>query len=75
MIRDFKPSDLETLITLWYNENITAHSFIKQEYWQSKYDGVKKAMQAANIYVYEESDEIKGFIGITGNYIAGLFVG
>ncbi len=74
MIRDFKPSDLETLITLWYQENLTAHSFIKQEYWQKKYYSVKTAIKSAKVYVYEKNDEIRGFIGTTGNYIAGLFV-
>ena len=74
MIRDYKSSDLESRINIWYQENITAHSFIKKEYWEKNYKLVKNAIPAAKIFVYEQNGEIIGFIGITGNYIAGIFV-
>ena len=37
---------------------------------------VKKILPQAEIYVYEDNatKEIEGFIGLTDNYIAGLFV-
>ena len=37
---------------------------------------VKKILPQAEIYVYEDNvtKEINGFIGLTDNYIAGLFV-
>ena len=40
------------------------------------YDMVKKILPQAEIYVYEDTGtkEIEGFIGLTDNYIAGLFV-
>ena len=31
-------------------------------------------MPEATIYVYEAEGSVKGFIGLSGNYIAGLFV-
>ena len=61
---------------IWLDTNIKAHSFISKNYWMDNYDMVKKILPQAKIYVYEDNDtkEIEGFIGLTDNYIAGLFV-
>ncbi|HPD01200.1 MAG TPA: GNAT family N-acetyltransferase [Acetivibrio sp.] len=58
---------------LWLETNITAHDFIDEKYWRSKYEQVKEMMPKATIYVYED-DFIKGFTGLSGNYVAGIFV-
>jgi len=74
MIREFKENDLNSIMRLWLETNITAHSFIDEYYWKSNYDNVKQMMPEAKIFVYEENNSIKGFIGLSGNYIAGIFV-
>lgn len=74
MIREFKQSDLNIIMNLWLNTNIVAHDFIEMSYWKSNYDKVKQIMPEATIFVYEEDNLIKGFIGLSGNYIAGIFV-
>lgn len=73
MIRKFKETDINCIMKLWLETNIYAHNFIDEKYWQSNYEQVRQMMPEALIYVYEE-DSIKGFIGLSGNYIAGLFV-
>ncbi len=41
----------------------------------NNFDMVKQMLPSAYIYVYEENNIIKGFIGIVEqNYIAGIFV-
>ena len=74
MIRKFLLDDLDSIMKLWLETNISAHNFIDKNYWISNYDDVRKMMPEAEIYVYEEDKCIKGFIGLIDNYIAGIFV-
>ena len=76
MIRVFKENDISVVMQIWLDTNIKTHSFISKSYWMGNYDMVKKIMPQAEIYVYEDNitNQIEGFIGLTDNYIAGLFV-
>lgn len=77
MIRMFEGSQqgLDTIMEIWLEANISAHSFINEEYWKSNYDAVKEMMPKATIYICEEDSIIKAFVGITDDdYIAGIFV-
>lgn len=73
MIRSFKETDLDSIMKLWLETNISAHDFIDKKYWQSNYEQVRQMIPEATIYVYEENS-IKGFAGLSGSYIAGIFV-
>lgn len=73
MVRRFKIEDLNAVMAIWLNTNITAHDFIPSDYWKDNFEIVKDILPTAEIYVYEDQ-EIKGFIGIMEGYIAGLFV-
>lgn len=75
MINKFDVSKLDDVMGIWLEANIDAHSFIPKEYWIENFDMVKKMLPYADVYVYEEGNLIKGFIGVVEqNYIAGLFV-
>lgn len=76
MIRQFKKNDLPAVMQIWLDTNIKAHDFIQKEYWESNYEIVKEILPDAEIYVHEDdtADFIDGFIGLTDNYIAGIFV-
>lgn len=76
VIRNFEENDLDDVMKLWLNVNIEAHSFIPSEYWADNYDMVKALLPQAEIYVHENDDtrKVDGFIGLSGNYIEGLFV-
>lgn len=76
MIRQFKKNDLPAVMQIWLDTNIKAHDFIPKEYWESNYEIVKEILPDAEIYVHEDdtADFIDGFIGLTDNYIAGIFV-
>ena len=76
MIRVFNENDISVVMQIWLDTNIKTHSFISKCYWMDNYDMVKKIMPQAEIYVYEDNitNQIEGFIGLTDNYIAGLFV-
>jgi len=74
MIREFKANDLNRIMKLWLHTNILAHDFIDMNYWKSNYNKVKQMMPEATIFVYEEDNSIKGFVGLSEDYIAGIFV-
>ncbi|MGN6711659.1 N-acetyltransferase [Anaerocolumna jejuensis] len=74
MIRKFRMDDLDTVMKIWLETNIAAHDFISGNYWQENYELVKKILPEAAIFVFEQDDVILGFIGLTENYIAGIFI-
>lgn len=76
MIRQFKKNDLSAVMQIWLDTNIKAHDFIPKEYWENNYEIVKEILPDAEIYVHVDDTAgfIDGFIGLTDNYIAGIFV-
>lgn len=76
MIRTFSENDLFAVMQIWLDANIKVHSFIPKDYWTDNYAMVKEILPQAEIYVCEDSDtnQIDGFIGLTDNYIEGIFV-
>lgn len=74
MIREMQKDDIPAVMEIWLETNCRAHAFIPAEYWQSNVQYVKSAMSQAEVYVYENQDEILGFSGLNGSYIEGIFV-
>lgn len=74
MIRISTNNDIERIMQIWLDTNISVHKYITQEYWTSNEKYVKEAIQEAEVYVYEDNKEIKGFIGINKGHIEGIFV-
>lgn len=76
MIRALKENDFTAVMQIWLHTNIEAHKFIQKEYWTNNYTAVKEMLPQAEVYVYEDDSthQIVGFIGLTDNYIAGIFI-
>lgn len=74
MIRDFRMQDLDSVMKLWLDTNILAHTFVNEDYWKNNYDFVKEMIPKSVIFIYEEENNVQGFIGLTDRYIAGIFV-
>lgn len=75
MIKKMENEHLDTVMELWLSGNNSGHPFIPAQHWEDSYDLVKEMLPQADIYIYEDTISIKGFIGISENpYIAGLFV-
>jgi putative acetyltransferase len=74
MIRKFEINELETVMEIWLDTNINTHDFINTSYWKENYNLVKEMLPDAIIFVYEDNNQIQGFIGLMGNYIAGIFI-
>lgn len=76
MIRKFQDADINEVAKIWLDTNIETHNFIPAQYWQGNFQIVKEMFLQAEIYVYEneETNKIQGFIGLSDDYIAGIFV-
>ena len=76
MIRVLQEFDLTVVMQIWLTTNIRAHDFIPKEYWTDNYKTVKNILPQAEVYVYEDNHtkQINGFIGLTNDYIARIFI-
>ena len=74
MVRELRKDDINKVADIWLNTNIKAHSFIPEQYWKSNFELVKELLLQATVYVYENDNEIQGFIGLNDEYIEGIFV-
>lgn len=74
MIRSLQKADINRVADIWLDTNLKAHSFISAQYWESNYELVKEMLSQAEVYVYEDGQKIQGFIGLSDEYIEGIFV-
>ena len=74
MIRELRKVDINKVAEIWLDTNIKTHYFISAQYWKSNFELVKELLLQATVYVYEDKQEIQGFIGLSNEYIEGIFV-
>lgn len=74
MIRKADKNDMDNVVRIWYETNLSAHSFIPGQYWSSQFEAVKEMLPLAELYVYDQAGKVTGFVGLDGDYIAGIFV-
>ncbi|OTQ31743.1 hypothetical protein B6D19_07835 [Gilliamella apicola] len=73
MIREFKSTDLDKVMEIWLQGNEQAHNFIDSNFFKQNFDIVEMLIPMSTVYV-QDLDGVTGFVGITENYISGLFV-
>ena len=74
MIRKLQKVNINRVADIWLKTNLKAHFFIPEQYWISNYEFVKEMLPQAEVYVYEDDKMIQGFIGVSDEYIEGIFV-
>lgn len=74
MIRELRKVDINKVAEIWLDTNIKTHYFISAQYWKTNFELVKELLLQATVYVYEDKQEIQGFIGLSNEYIEGIFV-
>ena len=76
MIRKFESRDLDAVMQIWLEGNLDAHAFIPASFWTDHFEMVRDMLPQAELYVHENetTQQINGFIGLTENYIEGIFV-
>ena len=74
MIRKLRKADINKVADIWLDTNIKVHYFIPAQQWKRNFDLVKELLLQATVYVYEDKQEIQGFVGLSDEYIEGIFV-
>lgn len=77
MIRALRGDDVDTVMKIWLDGSVSAHSFIDPNYWRSQSECIRNVYLPApnsKTVVYEQ-EAVKGFMSIVDdNYIGALFV-
>lgn len=75
MIRKFKLSDMDQVISIWLEASIEAHDFVGSDFWESRVKDMKEIyLPAAENYVYENEKTIMGFISLFNDTLSAIFV-
>lgn len=75
MIRKIKKEDLTNIMTIWVKGNFKANYFIDKDYWLVIFNEMKdNFLYKYTTFVYEENDEIKGFISLNNCEIKAIYV-
>lgn len=75
MIRNYRETDLEEMVGLWYDASVLAHSFIPSSFWALNKIAIKeKYLPFGENLVFEEEGKVVGFISLVGERICALFV-
>ncbi len=74
MIRKFSRSDIPRIMQIWLDGNKEAHCFVPAAYWEEHAPAVEEQLLQAEVYVCEVDGEARGFAGLQGSYLAGIFV-
>lgn len=75
MIRNYKDSDMEQVMDIWFRAQTGAHPFLLSDFI-TKVDGMMRNVFLPNskTWVYEKEGNVIGFVAMMGNEIGGLFV-
>ena len=67
--------EIDTVIEIWLESSIRAHSFIPPEYWQSKVNEMKNIwLPNSETWILKSGNKIVGFYSLVENRIAALFL-
>ena len=73
-LNEIDEKTLDSLLAIWLEGNLQAHSFISKNYWLDNQVGVREGLAQARIFVKETDGKAVGFLVFVEEAIAGLFV-
>lgn len=74
MIRELQKADIHRVAQIWLDTNLKTHYFVPAQYWKNNFELVEEMLLQAEVYVYEDNQQIQGFIGLSDEYIEGIFI-
>jgi len=75
IIRRYKASDLDELLSCWENASRLAHPFLTDEFLEIERNNIPNVyMPMADTWVAEYNGEVVGFIALIGNEVGAIFV-
>lgn len=67
-------TEVTAVTQIWLAGNLSGHPFIDPEYWRANQAAVRAQLAQTPLLVARQAGDIVGFLGLQGDYIAGLFV-
>ena len=75
IIRQYKDTDLEAVLSSWENSQKIAHPFLPKDFQTQEMINIQKIyLPNADTWVIEEDNIVVGFIALIGNEVGGLFL-
>jgi len=75
IIRKLETKDIESTVELWYKTSVITHNFISTAYWRKNKEAMATIyLPNSETFVSVENERIVGFIAISENYLAAIFV-
>jgi len=75
IIRQYKDTDLEGVLSSWKNTQEIAHPFLPEDFQAQELINIKELyLPNADTWVVEENNVVVGFIALIGNEVGGLFL-
>lgn len=75
MIRQYKDTDIEEVLSAWESTQEIAHPFLSDDFQKQEKKNIRELyIPNADVWVVVEDDNVVGFIAIIGNEIGGLFL-
>lgn len=66
---------MEQVLSIWLEASIKAHDFVAKEFWESKMSDMRNVyIPNSETYVFSDSGSIKGFLSLSGDVLAAIFV-
>lgn len=75
MIRQYKNSDVDAVVSVWRLASDLAHPFLSEEFQDKEQHNVRHIYpQFAEIWVKEHESQVIGFIALIGNELGAIFL-
>lgn len=75
MIRQFKESDTESIIDVWFRASQLATPFLSGEFLTEERQNIRDLwLPSAETWVYEDEGQVTGFLSLIGNEVGAIFV-
>jgi len=75
LIRNYRETDLDDMVRIWYEASDISHSFIPASFWASQKSAMREEyLPRAENLVFEYEGIIAGFISLVGSRVCALFV-
>ncbi len=75
MIRDYRESDVEGVLDVWYRASQVAHPFLSEDFLDRERERIRSQhMPMARSWVFEEDGRVVGFIALLGSEVGAVFV-
>ena len=75
IIRKYKDTDLDSVLSSWENAQKIAHSFLNEDFQVQERKNIQEIyIPIADTWVVEEEKQVVGFIALIGNEVGGFFL-